>query len=1770
MRRHCTVLVSVSVSLGLSLVACESGSADPAEPRAPATATRALQGDASDPFPITASADAAVGVGSGSLAAGASQYYRLTVPADHSGLRIAAVCSATCSLYVRRTNPTTGASLGSTLNELGPTVFVASASTTADNNTYLEVRAAAGNPVTYTLRTDARQSVALTWDPGTVQAGTQLTPQPDTVGGDYAFTLTMAAPTYAFRAVLAVGGGEADLYLQKSSLPTVAGATHRSTRVGSDGVALGTGYAAGEAWFFRVRAGAGATFTLAAGELYVKDLGTMQAGDLGAAGDLVIGPEGAAWFKTSAPANALAWRVMAPEAVRVLVNDTAVPIAGTASSYDYDAMGQLLIVPPYLANRGYLVALVGTPGPVHVESRLQTIEVPLDAPGVLGSDNFDFELPVASVGGVRYRTFRVDVPVSAIVWQVTAQSQVGDVDVYLRQGAVPNETANSGFSEVTGVAVADSVTLVPTTLTNGIWYVTIKARTAVDFTLVSGEPVVTDIPFINDASPVLNDLAFQDQVGWRYFRVPNIPEQVGALGWILELQDHVPGTEIAIRRNAVPGRRQFRNNSTTITKDGHFDYSSTLGFLERPNHPADIWYIGIHQPTTTLGAFKLRTRLIEAPLLDMNSGSITIAGQVSGRFQWFRVLVPTNALGWDLRLEDVTSGAPRIVTRSDLLPVDFTNTTAYPITWYSAWQSGEAWAADLDMTQRDKTAAGVSERGRRFQLGMGTPLQYGTYFVGVADTYVATPSGVPMSYRLQSRGIGQGDATLGVPWTIQVQDLAFAGGEATVTELPARELSYFKVAVPVGADSVALEMVPSSGEAMLALRQGFLPNNDAYENNASTGTGWAMGRRMQKTGAEFYYGLPAAQAAALPGANYFFAVASEGQSPSAVDRIGTGATSFRIKSIGTLPVNGVAGSPPAELSPTEPLVFSGEPLAFGQIRAYRFTVPAGLSHVELAFANVIGKPYMKVSRLPNMFPTPTPPYRDVEGGGTTAETANNDQTITLIEPSGTYTVLTYVGTGTSDASYDLRITPRAEETLAFNDARADVVAQPRQTWRYWKVVVPDGALGWDLRLVNVTSGAPRIVVRRDNLPTDLSTSCSYQETRSNWASGCALVAGLDVTNRTYPAGTGNTGSVYGRTLVVGMTSPLEPGTYHVGVIDSTTSTTGAAMSYSLVSRGIGIGNDAAATPWKIQVADLPWEGAATVTALPARELAYFRVVVPANAVSWELELEPTSGEGMFALRKDRLPNNWAGSGYLSDETSTTYVPGTARQKGDFEHFYRYPSHGQTLISAGTYYLAVVSEGQSPSDANHIGSGTSDLVIRSKGEVDVQVAAAALQVGSPVAWTAQHARYGEQRVFRFQAEPGMSSMDIQLLNVTGDADLRVLPGLLFPNPYETYVASEGGQTGFVDDNNLLVTIPEPSGWYTVIVTSLSVYVPSVGTTYPPLDFDLKATAIGEQVVAFNGGTAAVTAQVWNTWRYFRIDVPADALGWDLRLTNITSGTPRMVIRRDDLPANFSTTLDVSKFDWPTGQAWAVGSDFTGRTYGPIGSPNVDIVSGRGATKAGDVLCRRLRLVDHDAGSRARLRPSLARDRQRRRHAGAAVGAAGRGSPVAGIARGERSSAARGRLLSAHGAERQHDQRRRAAPECGRGMPDGAQGQHPDHERGLQRVPVGLDQLLVPGASAQAGARALVPLPFGQRGDDPGRCLLPRRRQRRAGRCGRLHAQQHRDRQRELHARERRGASPQRRPRAARVEDGGRHVRRRVAPLRRAQAVSRARRERCARL
>src|SRR6266700_6020158 len=199
------------------------------------------------------------------------------------------------------------------------------------------------------------------------------------------------------------------------------------------------------------------------------------------------------------------------------------------------------------------------------------------------------------------------------------------------------------------------------------------------------------------------------------------------------------------------------------------------------------------------------------------------------------------------------------------------------------FSSGYQWKADLDWTRRNLTADGLmDETGRILEMGLGQPLEPGTYYAGIIDQAGSNS----MTYTLSSRGMGQGLA-------IPVIDLDYNGGSDTAT-LPARETAYYRVQVPTNVPSWKIRLSATSRDAMLIVLTNHIPNVDS-----GRGT---YGKLMQKIDNEHYVLLPTPGKSFIAGGVYYLAVISEGLNPTGTTRVGTGSSTDTLTSQGPLPI----------------------------------------------------------------------------------------------------------------------------------------------------------------------------------------------------------------------------------------------------------------------------------------------------------------------------------------------------------------------------------------------------------------------------------------------------------------------------------------------------------------------------------------------------------------------------------------------------------------------------------------------------------------------------------------------------------------------------------------------------------------------------------------------------------------------------------------------------------------------------------------------------
>jgi large repetitive protein len=1464
-----------------------------------------------------------VGTAQGAVTPGSWQYFRIDITTNLPGWRILlnSVSGTAPDLYVQRGQvPTTTSSLKQSLTQTNDVVAFAG-SEVSPGVYYIGVYCppSVSAPASYTLQTELINFTTLAWDPGVADVGTQIYTHAGSAAGDYYFKLTVEnSAVGGWRTALNVSTGEANLYLSLGSPPSAVKYDFKSDRIGSDGFVL-SAFTPGQDWYFMVRAQAGARWTLMSGEPFVQDLG-MVAGDASSgSGPVTVGAEGIRFFKTALPDNAIAWRLWLNGSNNaLLVRKTAVPLPGQA---DLSQLGQMLVVPNYLVGgQQYLVGVVGNPGAaINLDSRLHAFT---DLP-FLGS-------ATATVTNFGYTTYRVQVPQDQIAWQVSVVASNGNPNVAVRRNYIPNESYNDGYSEAPGL-VTDSVTLVPPPagspsgtpgLADGTYYVTVYATNAHTFRLQSGDPEITEIDFVSTTTN-----SDTNRVGWRYFQVSDILQQQGALGWELFLTNFAPGTQIALRRNAVPGVWNYRN--PTQGSLGYTNYLSGSGFLQRPDHQADVWYVGVYNPTAPLGNFTLVTRALTAPAVSFNGGTTSCTDVTAGKWQFFRVDVPSGTLGWDVRLVNVASGSPQLAVRRGSLPV-LVNGSLGGINFSGAvtttnWPAGNQWVAGNDWTDRNLGSDGViDESGRILTMGTGRPLEPGTYYIGVINDPADLSS---MTYSVLSRGIGDGQL-------IPVNDLAFYGGAVTSNGLAPRELAVYRVQVPVNVSTWKVKLSMTSGDAVLAAAKDRLPNITAAVNGSVTNL-FAAGKKMPRPGNEHFLLLPLDWGTNVMSGTYYFVVAAEGLTSSNKTAIGTGTSAYTLQSLGPQTEIDLGTLGDADI------IYQGQ-LEGGDSASYYFSNTVDTLGFEISLENRVGNPVVVSSGEQDLVDPGSGSGQAVDPygneGGRIGWVASKG-IITVADPYPIENITIKArddGTRTwPDASYTLRVRRLVPKPLAFDGGNMTVNDQS-DTWRFYRVDVPADAVGWDLRLSDVTAGRPKMVICRDYLGIIANTAGLNPGSDIEWWPGDRWAIGADWTLRSYSSdGVVNND---GRVAAMGMGRPLEPGTYYVSV--NNPDAPNVIAGYTITSRGIGEG-------FVIPVVDLPF-GGGTVTnqALAPREAAYYRVVMPDTAMTWHARLQTTSGEAMLVTLTNTVPSVVSGRG------SST---GKAMQKAREEQYLVLPSQGQDFLGSITNYLAVVSEGSTNAAfPTRIGTGTSSYVLESLGELAVIDLG---QIGSVDLLHTNTVQGGEVCAYQFRVPDGVFSLEARLENRTNNPVMVVRAGPAFPNPgagsttqgpgavsTDDY-GTEGGWgialPSIGNANASLITLANPTnGIYTLMVKARG-----VSGNYTNAGYTLRVRALPLSDLNFDAGLYTVTNQPAGTWRYFKVEVPADALGWDLRLVNVAAGLPRLVVRRDDLPTSLTTAggwmgAPGITTNWPSLATWGAAGDWTRRGYSTDNTVNED--------------------------------------------------------------------------------------------------------------------------------------------------------------------------------------------------------------------------------------
>lgn len=1392
----------------------------------------------------------------------------------------------------------------------------------------------------------------LTWDPGMEEAGTHIVSNTSTRAGRHYFKVTtQSSDLGGWRTRLVVTSGEATLHLQKNTLPNTSTYTHRSNQIGSDGIVLRDDqFNANEEWYLMVYAEEGAQWSIVSGKPYVHDLGTLPFNDANSNGQYDTGetsspqasaaapmpPEGIRFYKTTIPNGTAAWSLWLGGSPReIALRSNKLPFHNSSTNYTRKQAAQMLCVPPVLNTSGTWYSSVVAPmgEVIGLDSRLQEVST-LAYNGTVNN---------VTVSGAPYRVYRVQVPVDQIAWDINADAISGNPNICVRKGSAPAEFDNEAFSASPGTAT-EGITLVPNYLTDGTWYITVWGDAAYGFSLKNGDPVITPLSF--------TDLKVNDQParsGWRFYVLNNIPSQVGALGWELELSNQMPGTQIALRRNKVPGRWQKRDagsTSVTDTNTTHMDESSTNGFLQRVNHQADVWYVGIFTPQQPLGAFTLDVHPM-TPAVVAPQSATAVNGIPPQKWRFFRMDIPADMEGWDLRLANSSGGNCALVVRRDRLPSGTTSTSGssgWNPSVDTTWTTGNQWAAGTDWTDRlyDLPASPRRDINDRIVAAGGRPLVAGTYYIGIyndGSDPITGASNQPASMTLESRRIGTGG-------TFPVTTIPFTpGSTATANGLVPREAAFYKITVPPNTPNWEFTLTATAGESLLAIRRDAIPDNLVATNGNLQGTTSSSRQaKLQRTGSERYLLLPENNEDFILPGDYHLAIVGEGTNPPASNVIGTGTSSATFTNLGTHPVQDLGAANASGIT-------SAISLAGMQVKSYRFTVPADTASLEVRLDNRVGNPMMALisgTRIPQ----PDTSSLDIGTGGgqTTAPTGGvsrrtDDDLITIANPpAGTYTITVRadeVSGNYPDASANLVIVANSPVPLAFNNGTATVTGQAPTAWRYFQVTVPDGIMGWDIRLANITSGNPQMVVRRDLLPSSVGTtnggSSGWNPSADAiWTTGYQWAGSTDWTGRTHDV-PNNPRRPVGDRIVAAANRPLVPGTYIVGIYsegkDSMTGVANTPASYTIESRGIGEGQ-------AITIGEIPFTPGASVAAnnLVSREAAYYKITVPANTPRWEFTLDATVGEAMLAVRRAAIPDfNAVYNGNVSDSGTTRQVK---LQRGGGERYTLLPENNSDFITAGDYYLAIVGEGLNPPSSTVLGTGSSSATFTNLGTPGVQDLGEVSPAGITQAVTLAGAQV---KAYRFTLPAGAASMEVRLNNRVGNPQMAFMSGLRVPQPDGSAYdyGTGGGQTTTLSgglsrqtSGTLVNVVSPPAGTYTLTVRA------DEGSTnvWPDASADLVIVTTAPETLPIAGGTVDITNHASGTWKFFQVTIPSGIAGWDIRLKNLSGGNPSMVVRRNLLPSSVGTTDGGSSgwnpsagSTWPTGYQWAADKDWTGRTY-----------------------------------------------------------------------------------------------------------------------------------------------------------------------------------------------------------------------------------------------
>lgn len=1419
--------------------------------------------------------------------------------------------------------------------------------------------------------------------------------------GNYYYSISPEQAEHGiWQTLLQVDSGEAHLYLEKNDPEVVNtnGASphyYSSVQTGSDHILLDQGkFNPGEAWFIRVSViTESAGIRLRSGNITVLDAG--QLSDAGFTHTENSGSVGMLWAMVDVDpeqdeaigfmADILDATVTAKPVLMVRAVSAPIEFGSTriADSLDNQGRGQMLGSIQGSATRYYLS--VKTRANTEINWRIFKHRVlQPSAQGVnyqdQGVTDYQFQLKDQSIAaangnpvlgdiryGFRFATYRVQMPVEGLGWQVQLKSQqdvkptgpqpddvapiTSNPNLYLRQGVVGTPNDNDAMSE-RRADVIDSAIIVPPNLAHGRpAYITVYADAIAEnklLTIQSGNPLVKSIDF-NYATPVGSNDAHPALGGWYYYSVP-ASQLLEYMTWELYLNNNRANTELAIRRNLLPASRSYRvlgssgSGGSTVA-----DQLSNKGSLLVRDHEPDVYYIGVNHATEWLGNYRLFSQQPGLQPLDFNNGLQSIEDQNYRTVRLFKVTVPATALGWNLRLDQLRPSKAnglalnnvKMAIRRDK-PANNYGSISTPTALLTAdsWDSKEQWLVGSNYSST-ASAYSVEQAAISVTYGMGAPLSPGDYYVMVwYDGVTQANQDDAFSYVLHSRGIGDNDGV--ESWAIPVRELAFDGGSYSGSLL-ADDIAVYRVNVPALQHGWYVEADFDDGhDGVLAVRKGVVPHSEAQSSANATASPTATAARgyvRTKPGDEHFYLFPGkgsdnVERSALDAGHYYLVVQSQGQGATST-KMGTGIANYQLRSY-ALPVVDLTEAPIDGGT-----VYTGDQrqLAYGELLVYRVragqnisALEAELSVSEGSASLLINRSTAEQTRIPIRSRVDELAYGNVAHSGY-SRSYHHEQLLVLPNPSGSdFWIVIGARTNDEQPATTVQLTLRgvAVPNLLFNGGAITVEAQSPQianTWAFYRVVVPAGAMGWNLRLRDVQSGQPEMVIRRDQQPEDFTTT-SGLIAGSGWASGAQWGVGANYNGLRFADATTFTG----RDFTVGMGAPLTPGTYLVGVRNRSLLASPDAsdnMAYTIESRGIG----PAGQGWTLPVRPLPTNTADTFDLEPG-DIRIYQIDLPTDIAALDsigLRLRELAGEAVLAVSRDTIP---ASSEAKSNALSTSRH-GVLKSKIGNEYFYNAATAGNVLD--GLRYFVVVNSSGIDANGVVLGQSASQLSLSNLGAVPFDSASyvensqpwrsVSIDSGEVLRYRVRVPQLLERACFavRGQAEFVLARAPDEQTPIFGTDTSSSLEG-----PY--YRTVENGGSGRLGYFKVGVTaeVNEAQGDYFLTVMR----PPSVsGNTL--FDIELGCDSIPE--IAFNGGyiDGSIGANFNAPVSWVRIEVPPNALGWDLRLINVSPtvgmsqiGAPKLVVRRGSRPLTSGNTLGDSAASWPIDAQWKLAGELTG--------------------------------------------------------------------------------------------------------------------------------------------------------------------------------------------------------------------------------------------------